>query len=472
MRLNDQELQRISKNEAARKELAKKSLGWFAHLYFPHYISAATPDFHWRIYDDLSNEEDEFVILFAFRGSAKSTMASLFLPIWAALTERRSFIILISDTNDQAKAHIANIINELEDNAALIADFGPFESNDEWTRTNIVLTNGSRIMSRSRGQKVRGLRHRENRPDLIIADDVENSELVRTREQRDKTDEWFSSEVMPAIDTDRGKTILIGNLLHRDSLISRKKQEVEDSGMGVIREYPLIVNGKSVWIEKYDQATIEKIKVRSKRYYQREYLLQAVAEEDQIIKSVEWYTKLPTKTDKDDREVPAIKRIALAADLAISEKQTADRTAFNALAEAEDGNFYNLISEAGRWDFHDTLKKIALAYRYLREEYDENIPIEVGIEDVQYQRVAIQQIKREFGVPARGIPQTKDKRSRLWVLEPHFVAGRMRFRERADQEVVDELLGFGIEEHDDRSDAFEMSARMLLENSRPNIRVL
>lgn len=45
-----------------------------------------------------------------------------------------------------------------------------------------------RVLSRSRGQKIRGLKHRQHRPSLIIADDVEGLDWVRTQENRDKSD--------------------------------------------------------------------------------------------------------------------------------------------------------------------------------------------------------------------------------------------------------------------------------------------
>jgi hypothetical protein len=39
--------------------------------------------------------------------------------------------------------------------------------------------------------KLRGLRHGPYRPDLAILDDIENDELVRNPDQRDKLDNWL-----------------------------------------------------------------------------------------------------------------------------------------------------------------------------------------------------------------------------------------------------------------------------------------
>jgi len=45
----------------------------------------------------------------------------------------------------------------------------------------------TKIVGKSTGQKVRGIRYKQWRPDLIIIDDIEDLEMIRTKEQRDKT---------------------------------------------------------------------------------------------------------------------------------------------------------------------------------------------------------------------------------------------------------------------------------------------
>ena len=50
------------------------------------------------------------------------------------------------------------------------------------------------------GKKIRGRKHRNWRPDLLILDDIENDENVRTPEQRAKLDSWFKKAVSKAGD--------------------------------------------------------------------------------------------------------------------------------------------------------------------------------------------------------------------------------------------------------------------------------
>lgn len=453
-----QEMEQIKANQKLRVKLAKSSLGWFSHLYLGHYIANATPDFHWQIYRDLTNDEISFIEIIGFRGSAKSTLASLALPLWASVTGRKKFIIPISDSFPQAKLIIANIIHELEDNALLKEDFGPFRAKEEWQAVNVVLHNGTRIFARSKGQKIRGLRHQQFRPDLIICDDIENTEEVRTLEQRNKTEEWFLSDVFPAIETGSGKLVVIGSLLHTDSLIARLKKQITEHGTGTYREYPIMVDGRPLWPSRFDLKGIEKLRHQfGTRFFMREHLLKLVPDEGQVIKQVQYYSQLPE-----------LIKIGIGVDLAISQKQTADYSAINCLGMSKEGKYYNIKTSAGRWNFNQTLEQINDIYTGMKTAF-KGIPVLLGVEDVAYQKSAIEEIIRRYHLPVKPIKVNNDKRSRLQSAEPYFISNQIFFRQNEDADVVNEILNFGIEQYDDRMDAFLHSLFLTLQDARPDI---
>jgi hypothetical protein len=113
-------------------------------------------------------------------------------------------VIMLADTRSQASINAASVQHELRNNELILKDYGhlkykrlddprpepTLEIDEDWQAMNCVLDNGVRILSRSRGQKIRGLKHRQHRPSLIIADDVEELDLIRTQENRDKGDRW------------------------------------------------------------------------------------------------------------------------------------------------------------------------------------------------------------------------------------------------------------------------------------------
>ena len=159
----------------------------------------------------------------------KSTIMTLSLPIWAVLgAPQKKFVLILTKTQAQAKVHFANLKRELEGNTLLKADLGPFQDDSaEWGQYSTVLTKyGARITAASSEQSIRGLRHGEHRPDLIIVDDPEDLQSVKTLEGRDKTYQWLTGEVIPG--GDKGtKIIVVGNLLHEDSVMMRLKDGIE-----------------------------------------------------------------------------------------------------------------------------------------------------------------------------------------------------------------------------------------------------
>src|SRR3989304_1190302 len=116
--------QKIANDPRFRKQLASSSLAWFATIYLGHYIKEDCPQFHFDIYDTLNALPSGLTEIVAFRGSGKSTIAALALPLWAAYTGKRKFIVLVSDTYTQAKLLISHLQNEVENNAKLKEDFG------------------------------------------------------------------------------------------------------------------------------------------------------------------------------------------------------------------------------------------------------------------------------------------------------------------------------------------------------------
>jgi len=426
----------------------------FTAVYLNHYLKYDTPAFHLEIYQKLQDKSVQFQELIAFRGSAKSTIASLAFPLWSAVTGRKNFILICSDSFSQAKLLIANIIYELEGNELLEKDFGDFKTKEEWTATSLVLKNGTRIISRSRGQKVRGLRWKENRPDLIIADDVENTDSVRQKEQRDKTEEWFTGDVIPSMDIDEGKLVLIGNLLHTDSLMIRMQKNF------VVDQYPLIdERGNCLWSERFSKEGLTQLRknVVNDRFYLREYMLKIIPDEGQVITRIEHYQKLPK-----------LRALAIGCDLAISQKDSADYTAFVVAGEGTDGKIYTLHSEHARISFNDTLSRLNDLYTNYRKVH-KDIPIYVGWEDVAYQRAGIEEAIRRYKIPVVGIKRSTDKRSRLQTLEPYFVSSQILLRERGDEDLELQIINFGVEAYDDLMDAGEIAYNLIIGSDKPDI---
>ncbi len=441
-----------------RREMAQTLLG-FEIVYLPHYLFLPPATFHPELLSLLENWIIQFINVVGFRGSAKSSHA-LALTLWAGLEHKSEFIILISDTRAQAELNLANIRHELENNEAIKADYGDvsegISKQREWTKHGLLLKNGVRIMSRSRGQRIRGLRHRQRRPDLVIIDDPEDLEKVQKKEYRDKTERWLRSDIIPAIEETNARLIIIGNILHTDALMARLRNDP----IFLHREYPLIdADGKVTWLGKYP--TPESLKKQEEKVgrtaWLREYLLKVVPPEGQEVKDewIQFYDAMPQPHDDPaTRErVNPILQAGVGVDLAIAKTETADFTAMvSGITAHLEGipKLYilpNPINE--RLSFHETIQQMKSTYKAMQQRLAAPL---FFIEDVAYQRAAVEEAQRH-GIPAQPMKVGTDKRARLRAAATFIQNGTVLFPRRGAEDLIAQLTGFGVEDHDDLADA-------------------
>ena len=218
-------------NDAARlrRDAGEKSVQVFAELFFPHYLDKESCAFHKELYAMLAEmtlKRGERVAIAAPRGSAKSSIISLIFVLWCICYGKESYIILISDTRDQAEAFLSHIKDELERNEKLIESFpeiceiGQKPTPPRWTRSEIITRNGIKVTALGAGQKIRGRRSREMRPSLIILDDIENDENTQSEDLRQKLFDWLTKAVLKA-GSAKTNVLVIGTIQHYDSLLAK-----------------------------------------------------------------------------------------------------------------------------------------------------------------------------------------------------------------------------------------------------------
>ena len=462
---------KILKDKVARIAIVSQSHYWFFHLYFHEYVQFPTANFQKEMFSITENEAINMAIIVAFRESAKSTIMTMSYPLWAILGRmKKKCVVIISQTQQQVKTHFANLKRELENNVLLKSDLGPFqEESDEWGSFSLVIPRyGAKIIAFSSEQGIRGLRHGAYRPDVIICDDVEDINTVKTKEGRDKAFQWFTSEVVPlgSLDT---KMIVVGNLLHEDSLLMRLKKGILENNIdGIIREYPIIKDGNPLWPEKFSSPEIiekYKRKIGNEQAWQREYMLKIIADGDQVIKPdwIQFYDEIPPKDDSHDYEFTL-----MGIDLAISERETADYTAI--VCAHIFGHEDTLRVYIDRWilneriDFPTALEKTKEMARALMVAYDWESKIYV--EDVAYQKAFAQTLKNDnYNVEGVNIGR-QDKRSRLNLVSYLIKSGKVLFPKTGAKNLIEQIVYFGVEKHDDLCDALTLLLTKVIEKDR------
>lgn len=210
-----------------RRQRAQDDYEYFARTYFPHYVKAGNALLHDYLYDRLpklvDHPDGQHEAIAAPRGNAKSTLVTQIFTIWCAMTGRKRYPLIIMDALEQSLTMLEAIKAELEFNPRLAMDFPEITGKGRvWQVGTIVTTNDVKIQAFGSGKRMRGMRHGPHRPDLVIGDDLENDENVRSPEQRDKLESWLKKTVLSlgAAD-DTMDVVIIGTILHYDSVLSR-----------------------------------------------------------------------------------------------------------------------------------------------------------------------------------------------------------------------------------------------------------
>lgn len=211
-----------------RRQRAQEDFGFFAQTYFPHYIrSPHRSQLHDYLFARLpaivASAKGETDAIAAPRGEAKSTLVSQLFVLWCLVTGRKKYPVIVMDSIDQAYPMLEAIKAELEFNPRLLLDFAEVTGQGRvWQSGTIVTRNDAKVQVAGSGKKLRGLRHGPWRPDLCVLDDIENDEMVRNPEQRDKLQAWLTKTVLPLGGAGaKFDVVYIGTILHYDSVLSR-----------------------------------------------------------------------------------------------------------------------------------------------------------------------------------------------------------------------------------------------------------
>ena len=446
--------------------------------------SCASPEFHMEMWE-LCASHHKYVAISAPRGHAKSTAVTLGYGLATLLFRERKFMILVSDTESQSSLFLGNIKTQLMENDQLIDLFG-IKRNSEGkvvflkdSETDIIVEfddgHKFRIIAKGSEQKLRGLLWNNSRPDLIICDDMENDELVMNKDRRYKFKRWFNAALLPCL-SDNGIIRVVGTILHMDSMLENLMPKPYDK-MTVTLPLKQYTTQRKMWKAVKYRAHTDDFKqllwpqkkdaqfFREKKQdafeqglqdsYSQEYLNIPIDESSTYFRRADFRPMA-----EQDFQKPV--RFYITADLAISEKETADYSVFIVGSVDEDKILCirNVIRERmdGR-EIVDTLMALQRMYQ----------PEAIGIEEMQVSK-AIGPFLREEMIKHNNFISIyplkhggKDKLTRSRSIQARMRASGCKFDKSQDwyQTFEDECMRFPRDKHDDQVDAFAYLGLML-----------
>jgi hypothetical protein len=258
-------IKRCLDNTAA--ESSKDDLGilYFARTFFSQCASFPQSRIHYRMMENMfhlfnpnhTNRMDRQVYIKVFREAAKSTYFSFVLPLYlinitgATMNIRLAkegwegsdlhdydifsvkvepeFILILSETSESSKRFTMNIRSELECNRFMSGIFGDKTPNNiyeevvgskVWRQDAFYTSNGNLVFGVGAGKQVRGMLAQGTRPTLAIFDDIYSRNNTLTEETRGKIRYWFYAEAINTVDTVKGKVMLLGTMLHEDTVFT------------------------------------------------------------------------------------------------------------------------------------------------------------------------------------------------------------------------------------------------------------
>ncbi len=179
------------------------TLKTFIKKYLGHYFTAPPSRFHRELIAHLQEAtftRDVKSAIAGPRGSAKSTICSFAAPLWWICEGLERYIVTGADTFSQSAQHLSHVKEELENNELLAADYPHVvgKGSSLWSKESIITRNNVRVDALGAGKKVRGRRHEESRPTVVMIDDPENDEGARSPIVRERIRQWLDAGVLKA----------------------------------------------------------------------------------------------------------------------------------------------------------------------------------------------------------------------------------------------------------------------------------
>lgn len=495
-RLSEAMTERCVEAETSKPDTELGTLVW-GRRYLAGYFRRSPSAMHeWlgKQLDVLHTNRGQKLNVIGPRGGAKSTIGTLCYVLRAAVEGREPYIWIVSDTKNQARTHLENVRVELEENELLARDYpqacgrGP-----RWRATSLQLSNGTIIESFGTGQRLRGRRRRENRPTLIVCDDLQNDSHMVSAAQRESSRQWFHGTLLKA-GTKQTNIVNLATALHRDALAmqlhstpgwrSKKFRAIQKwpvnrdlwadweriycdlenpAAQRLAHEFyvqhreAMEAGSSLLWPDEEDLYTLMRMRIEEgKTAFEREKQSSPIDPErcewpEEYFADHIWFQAWPEKLQ--------LKTMALDPSKG-SDASHGDYSAFVVLGVDAHGILYVEADLARRPTPQMVADGVSLFQRHRVDRF--------GVEANQYQELLAGEIEAEFQRQAvRGrtpcaIHNYVNKLTRIRRLGPYLSQRRLRFlaSSPSTRQLVDQLRDFPLGSHDDGPDALEMALRL------------
>ncbi len=237
---------------------------FYSKFFFPKTVRQEVPLMHKAIWADLDDPLFRQVAMKVFRDGAKTTLLRLYTSRRIAYGVSHT-IVYTSNSEGHAVRSLKWLRRQVEFNLLWAQAFG-LKKGSKWSDSEMEIIHGveefpiSIIAVGITGQ-VRGINLDDYRPDLIVADDVDNEETTGTPEQRKKAGELLFGALLnglaPRSESPSAKFVLLQTPLAEGDLIdiASKDESFRTKTYGILDDM-----GRSRWESRYPTEEVLKEK--------------------------------------------------------------------------------------------------------------------------------------------------------------------------------------------------------------------
>jgi hypothetical protein len=227
---------------------------WFKY-YFPSFAYAEPAAFHKAATVRVIKNAEWWENRNWSRELAKSTRTMMEV-LYLIITGKKKYVLLISNSYDNAERLLMPYRGQLEANQRIIHDYGMQELPGKWEAGEFTTRKGVAFRALGAGQSPRGTRNEEARPDVLLFDDIDTDEDVRNPDLVKKKWEWIEKAAIGTRSISTPTLIIFcGNIIAKDCCVVRAQQYADSVDIVNIRND----EGRSTWPQKNSEEQIDRV---------------------------------------------------------------------------------------------------------------------------------------------------------------------------------------------------------------------
>ncbi len=267
-------IETLQEQQARINKLEQNTEDWFKY-YFPKYTFAEPAHFHIEATKRVIENPEWYEVRMWSRELAKSTRTMMEL-LYLCLTGRKKYVLLVSNSLDNAARLLLPYKANLEFNQRIINDYGLQEKTGYWQSSEFITQKNISFRALGAGQSPRGTRSEEVRPDVLLFDDLDTDQDCRNPEMIKKTWKWVEEAAIGTRSISNPTLIIFcGNRIATDCCVQRATHFADHVDEINIRD----AYGRSSWPEKNNEVDIDRV-LSQKSYSsaQKEYFNNPITE--------------------------------------------------------------------------------------------------------------------------------------------------------------------------------------------------